>query len=82
MTDATLTITNSTFSGNSAVTDGGGICNGGTVTITNSTFSGNSAGTSGGGIFSIGSGTVDHYEQHLLRQQRDPRRRHLQNAGT
>jgi CSLREA domain-containing protein len=47
----TLTITNSTFSGNSASGggDGGGIFNiGDTVTITNSTFSGNSADRGGG----------------------------------
>src|SRR5580700_10516678 len=36
----TLTVTNSTFSGNSAPT-GGGIDNAGTLTVTNSTFSGN-----------------------------------------
>ncbi len=42
--DGTLTVTNSTFSGNSAVDGGGGIYNsGGTLTVTDSTFSGNSA---------------------------------------
>ncbi len=56
----TLTITNSTFSGNSATNVGGGIVNNaGTLTITNSTFSGNSATNGGGGIFSSGAaGTV------------------------
>ena len=55
---ATLTVTNSTFSGNSAAIYGGGIYNvNGTVTIVNSTFSNNSAGSFGGGIF-INSGTV------------------------
>ena len=50
----TLTITNSTFSGNSGINYGGGIFNnGGTATITNSTFSGNSA-SSGGGIYNDG----------------------------
>lgn len=45
-----LTVTNSTFSGNSATGGGGGIYNlEGTLTVTNSTFSGNSA-ASGGGI--------------------------------
>jgi len=53
----TLTVTNSTFSGNSTINNGGGIFqNGGTLIITNSTFSGNSA-ASGGGIAS-GSGTT------------------------
>ena len=44
-------MSNSTFSGNSASYDGGGIynCNSGTVTVSNSTFSGNSA-SYGGGI--------------------------------
>ncbi len=45
-----LTVTNSTFSGNTAW-DGGGMRNyAGTVTLTNSTFSDNSAGQLGGGI--------------------------------
>ncbi len=45
-------MTNSTLSGNSAGSDGGGIYNiDGTLTVTNSTLSGNSAGDSGGGIF-------------------------------
>ena len=56
---ATLTIINSTLSGNSAQNSGGsgggsggGIYNLGTLTITNSTFSGNSASSgSGGGIY-------------------------------
>jgi hypothetical protein len=54
----TLTVTNSTVSGNSA-TKGGGIYNdgGGTATVTNSTISGNSANVNGGGIY-IDSGPV------------------------
>src|SRR5438067_100316 len=52
----TVTITNSTISGNSTSNDGGGIfSNSGTVTITNSTISGNSAtaggSSSGGGVY-------------------------------
>ena len=68
----TLTVTNSTLSGNSAtgvgggLTDfGGGIFNTGTLTVTNSTLSGNSAtgvgvvSGSGGGIFNdLGTVTV------------------------
>jgi hypothetical protein len=47
----TLTLTNSTVSGNSGLGDGGGIDNaGGTLTLTNSTVSGNFGGTVGGGI--------------------------------
>ena len=45
----TLTVTNCTFSGNSAGS-GGAISNGGTLTVTNSTFSGNSAVFRGGAI--------------------------------
>ncbi|MFI5395426.1 MAG: choice-of-anchor Q domain-containing protein [Candidatus Binatia bacterium] len=55
----TLTVTNSTFSGNSTYGDGvgGGIVTfGGTLTITNSTFSGNSA---SGDIFSGGGGGIN-----------------------
>jgi hypothetical protein len=57
--DGTLTVTNSTLSGNSAVGgDGGGILsNGGTLTVTNSTLSGNSA-AYGGGIANDGTLTV------------------------
>jgi len=53
----TLTVTNSTLSGNSAA-DGAGIFNGGTLTVTNSTLSGNSAFVGGGGIGNAGTLTV------------------------
>jgi CSLREA domain-containing protein len=58
--DGTLTVTNSTFSGNSVPTFGGAIFNslGDTLTVTNSTFSGNSATENGGAIFNDTSGTV------------------------
>lgn len=47
----TVTISNTTLSGNSAVTNGGAIDNdAGTLTVTGSTLSGNSAGDSGGAI--------------------------------
>jgi len=50
----TLTVTNSTLSGNSSTSSsGGGIFNTGTLAVTNSTLSGNSAGF-GGGIFNNG----------------------------
>lgn len=64
---ATLAVTDSTLSGNSAFFNGGGIVNGffGTVTLTNSTLSGNIAGPGGnsaffggGGIFNAGTMTV------------------------
>jgi hypothetical protein len=45
----TLTVTNSTFSGNSGGSFGGGISNSGTLTVTNSTLSGNTA-SGGAGI--------------------------------
>ena len=55
----TVTVTNSTLSGNSADYGGGGIANYcGTLTVTNSTLSGNSANTyEGGGIYNY-YGTV------------------------
>jgi hypothetical protein len=47
----TLTVSNSTLSGNSATSEGGGIENyNGTLTVSNSTLSGNSATGNGGGI--------------------------------
>jgi len=49
LNEGTLTVSNSTFSGNDAY-NGGAIFNeGGTLTVTNSTFSGNSAHLDGGG---------------------------------
>ena len=57
----TLTVTNSTLSGNAAGTDGGGgIYNGGTLAVASSTFLDNSAGASseGGGIWNGGTLTV------------------------
>jgi hypothetical protein len=62
-----LTVSNSTFSGNSAVIAGGGIWNAGALTVSNSTFSSNSTfaingiGTredEGGGIFNEGRGIL------------------------
>jgi predicted outer membrane repeat protein len=58
---STLTIANSTFSGNSTTgNNGGGMANGGTATILNSTFSGNSAAISGGALdmWDPGSGST------------------------
>jgi predicted outer membrane repeat protein len=50
----TLTITNSTVSGNSAVHDGGGIYNAGSLTLINTTVNGNSANFNGGGVYNLG----------------------------
>ena len=50
----TLTLTNSTVSGNTAPSNGGGIYNYSTLTLTNSTVSGNAAPTDGGGIYNFG----------------------------
>jgi CSLREA domain-containing protein len=55
---STLTVKNSTFSYNHAVTYGGGIDNYGVVILTNSTFTGNSAVDSGGGLISSGTVTI------------------------
>jgi hypothetical protein len=59
MNDGTLTVTDSTISGNSGGLQGGGIENRGTATITNSTISGNSGGADGGGgIENRGTATI------------------------
>ena len=64
-----LTVTNSTFSGNSASGDGGGIfINAGPATVTNSTFSGNTATQAAAAASQRGH--ADGHQQHLLRQQR------------
>ena len=61
LNDGTLTISSSTFTGNSADERGGAILNNGTLTISSSTFSNNSAGD-GGAIYnfveSIGNITI------------------------
>ena len=56
----TLTITNSTISGNSASDSGGGIVNAGTLTVINATIADNSvaSGGSGGGLSVSASGTA------------------------
>jgi len=53
----TLTVTGSTFSGNSA-TSGGAIANNGTLTVTDSTFSSNSSTGDGGAIVNDENGTL------------------------
>ena len=56
--EGTLTITDSTFSGNSAAGDNGaGVYNTGTLTVSSSTFSDNSA-SRVGGIYNTSSGTA------------------------
>lgn len=53
--DATLTLVNSTVSGNTASFDGAGVWNSGTMTATNSTVSGNDTTRFGaGGIYNMG----------------------------
>jgi CSLREA domain-containing protein len=55
----TLTLTNSTVSGNAAGNDGAGIFNdAATLTLINSTVSGNTAGHDGGGIRNFGTANV------------------------
>jgi hypothetical protein len=53
----TLTITNSTISGNVAGYKGGGIFNNGSLTITNSTLSGNTT-SYGGGVYNSANGNL------------------------
>src|SRR5262249_12564947 len=55
---ATLTVTNTTLSGNSASGYGGAIYSDGTLTVSNSTFSGNSAINGDGGAIDNNSGTA------------------------
>jgi hypothetical protein len=54
----TLTLNNSTISGNDATTAGGAFANAGTLTLNNSTISGNTTTGTGGGIRNTGGGTV------------------------
>jgi hypothetical protein len=52
------TLTNCTFTGNTASTNGGGVFSSGTVTLTGCTFTSNTATTNGGGAFSSGTATL------------------------
>src|SRR5947209_10911621 len=54
--NGTVTISESTFTQNSASSIGGGILNNGTPTISNSSIAPNSAGTDGGGRINVGDG--------------------------
>jgi len=58
LNDGTLTVTNSTFTNNTASGDGGGILNDGTLTLTNSTFTNNTTTDSGSAIYNPGTLTV------------------------
>jgi hypothetical protein len=71
----TLTVTNSTFSGNSARYVGGSIASNGSLTVVSSTFSGNAAnlangdvGFGGGAIYSF-SGTLNVTDSSFVRNQ-------------
>jgi predicted outer membrane repeat protein len=55
--NGTLTVSNSTFSTNSALVQGGAIYNGNALTVTDSTFTGNSTGSSGAGGAILSDGT-------------------------
>ena len=59
LNNGTLTVTNSTFTGNTAIDWGGGLDNFGTLTLTNSTFSANSAQGGGGGLANSSSLTMN-----------------------
>jgi parallel beta-helix repeat protein len=55
-TDSSPTVTNCTFSGNTAAVYGGGMYNqNSSPTVTNSTFSGNTASGNGGGMYNLSS---------------------------
>ena len=56
--NGTLTVSNSTVSGNQASANGGGIYNTGSLTISNSNLSANGTGGDGGAIYSGGSGSL------------------------
>jgi IPT/TIG domain-containing protein/polymorphic membrane protein len=55
---ATLTVTDSTFSGNSASVLGGGIFNFATATVTRSTFSNNTLSSEAAGVYNQGTMTI------------------------
>ncbi|MGD1908893.1 MAG: beta strand repeat-containing protein [Leptolyngbyaceae cyanobacterium] len=59
LNNGTLTLNNSTVSGNSAIFRGGGISNDGTLTLSNSAVSGNTTNNESGGIYNTGTLTLN-----------------------
>ncbi len=53
--NGSLTVTNTTISGNTATNSGGGFCNSGTMNLRSSTVTGNSVPDFGGGIYVFGT---------------------------
>lgn len=77
---ATLTVQDSTFSGNSSDVDGGAIFNAGTLTISNSTIIGNSSSDDGGAIYNEGPLTISN--STITGNSADTNGGALYNAGT
>jgi hypothetical protein len=66
---ATVTVTDSTFTGNSATVHGGGIDNSGTAAVTGSTFTGNSAGSGNGGLNNEPGGLLTQFGNRFINDQ-------------
>lgn len=64
--DAQTIITATTFSANTATTNGGGALNGGVLTVSESTFTGNIADSRGGGLGNFGANSVSTVNTSLV----------------
>src|SRR5262249_52028542 len=78
---ATLTIKDSTITGNSASSKGGGLYNTGAATIQNTSITNNSAGTQGGGIFNDVNGTLTLYSSTTVTGNLAPDGADIYNLG-
>jgi hypothetical protein len=66
---STLTVSDSTFAGNTASNHGGGIDNFGTATVSDSTFTGNSAGSGNGGLNNEPGGLLTQSDNQFINDQ-------------
>jgi hypothetical protein len=65
----TMTVSDSTFTGNVASHDGGGIDNFGTAVVTGSTFRHNSAGSGNGGLNNEAGGGLTQFDNEFINKQ-------------
>jgi hypothetical protein len=69
MVPGTLTVSGSTFTGDSAGNHGGGLDNFGTATVSGSTFTGNSASSGNGGLNNETGGILTQVDNELIHDQ-------------
>jgi hypothetical protein len=64
-----MTVSGSTFAGNTATLHGGGLDNSGTATVSGSTFTGNFAGSGNGGLNNEMGGILTQFDNQFTNDQ-------------